>query len=77
MNQRPPSKENGAGAEPRSKYKTQPRTASDPAVVALRMEDLTVWAVEHAARMPRDHKFTIGDKIVETCLEITTRSAQL
>lgn len=22
--------------------------------------------------MPRDHKFTLGDKLVETCLEVTT-----
>jgi hypothetical protein len=36
------------------------------------MEDLTVWVVERAAAMPRAHKFTIGDKLVETCLEITS-----
>lgn len=36
------------------------------------MEDLTVWIVERAAKMPREHKFTVGDKLVETCLEVTT-----
>ena len=36
------------------------------------MEDLCVWAVERAAKFPREHKFTIGDRLVETCLEITT-----
>ena len=36
------------------------------------MEDLTVWAIERAAKMPRDHKFTVGDKLVEGCLQVTT-----
>ena len=44
----------------------------EPAAIALRMEDLTVWVIERAAAMPRAHKFTVGDKLVETCLEVTT-----
>lgn len=48
------------------------RGAADPAVVALRMEDLALWTLERVAKMPRDHKFTLGDKLVETCLEVTT-----
>lgn len=48
------------------------RSITDPAVVALRMEDLTLWVLERAAKMPREHKFTLGDKLVETCLEATT-----
>lgn len=48
------------------------QAVGDPAVVALRMEDLTVWVVERAAKFPRDHKFTVGDRWVETCLEVTT-----
>jgi hypothetical protein len=36
------------------------------------MEDVTLWVIERVAKMPRDHKFTIGDKLVETCLEVTT-----
>ncbi len=43
-----------------------------PAAIALRMEDLTVWTVERVAKMPRDHKFTVGDRLVETCLSLTT-----
>ncbi len=46
--------------------------SGEAAVCALRMEDLTVWAVERAAKFPRDHKFTVGDKWVETCLDVTT-----
>jgi len=46
--------------------------SSEPAVIALRMEDLTVWMIERVAKMPRDHKFTVGDKLVEACLETTT-----
>ena len=36
------------------------------------MEDLTTWTIERATKMPREHKFVVGDKLVETCLEITT-----
>jgi hypothetical protein len=36
------------------------------------MEDLALWTLERVAKMPRDHKFTLGDKLVETCLEVTT-----
>lgn len=67
-----PRKEGPAGfgaAAPVQKFSQQP---SDPAVVALRMEDLTVWVIERAAKFPRDHKFTVGDKLVETCLQVTT-----
>ena len=48
------------------------RVRTDAAVIALRMEDITVWVIERVAKMPRDHKFTVGDKLVETCLEVTT-----
>lgn len=48
------------------------RVAADPAVVALPMEDLAMWTLERVAKMPRDHKFTLGDKLVDTCLEIIT-----
>jgi uncharacterized Fe-S cluster-containing radical SAM superfamily protein len=41
-------------------------------VIALRMEDLLVWVIERVAKMPREHKFTVGDRLVETCLEVTT-----
>ena len=27
---------------------------------------------ERVAKMPRDHKFTVGDKLCETCLQVTT-----
>lgn len=36
------------------------------------MEDLTLWVIERVAKFPRDHKFTLGDRLVETCLDITT-----
>ena len=40
--------------------------------LALRTEDLTVWVMERAEKFPRNHKYTVGDKLVETCLEMTT-----
>lgn len=55
------------------KLESAKKTIADPAVVALRMEDLTLWTIERVAKMPRDHKFTVGDKLVETCLEVTTQ----
>lgn len=36
------------------------------------MEDLSLWVVERVAKMPRDHKFTIGDRLIEACLTVTT-----
>jgi len=62
----------GPGVRGKAPAKNFDRAPSDPAVVALRMEDLTVWAIERAAKMPRDHKFTVGDKLVEGCLQVTT-----
>jgi hypothetical protein len=44
----------------------------EPAVIALRMESLTVWMVERVAKMPRDFKYSVGDKLVEACLSVTT-----
>ncbi len=31
-----------------------------------------MWVIERVANMPRSHKFTVGDKLVECCLEVTT-----
>lgn len=36
------------------------------------MEDLTLWVIERTATFPRAHKFTLGDRLIDTCLEITT-----
>ena len=75
-----PTREQGAGvadggeAAVRSPSKPRPRpaaTSGEAAVVALRMEDLTLWVMERVARMPRAHKFTLGERLVETCLEVT------
>jgi hypothetical protein len=35
------------------------------------MEDITHWVIERVAKMPREHKFAIGDKLVEACLDVT------
>ena len=35
------------------------------------MKTLLAWVVERVAKFPRDHKFTIGDRLIETCLDIT------
>jgi hypothetical protein len=35
------------------------------------MEDITHWVVQRVAKMPREHKFAIGDKLVEACLDVT------
>ncbi|MBN1610413.1 MAG: four helix bundle protein [Polyangiaceae bacterium] len=64
----------GGEAAVRSPSKPRPRpaaTSGEAAVVALRMEDLTLCVMERVARMPRAHKFTLGERLVETCLEIT------
>jgi hypothetical protein len=69
----PPSSPRGGGGEAPDPRNFSAAAAPKPpskgasgeaAVCALRMEDLTVWAVERAAKFPRDHKFTVGDKWV-------------
>ena len=42
------------------------------AVAALRMETLLVWVIERVDSFARNHKFTVGDRWVETCLAIDT-----
>jgi hypothetical protein len=34
------------------------------------MEGLLTWTAERVAKFPRDHKFTVGDRLLETCLDI-------
>jgi len=36
------------------------------------MEDVSLWLLERVAKMPRQHRFTLGDRLVETSLEATT-----
>ncbi len=43
--------------------------SSSAPVVALRMEELLVWVAERVARFPKQHKFTIGDRWLESCLD--------
>lgn len=43
-----------------------------PPVIALRMESLLAWPVERVEKVPREHKFTVGDRLIETCLDITS-----
>jgi hypothetical protein len=34
------------------------------------MEGLLTWTAERVAKFPRDHKFTVGDRLLETCLDV-------
>ncbi|MEO7035203.1 MAG: four helix bundle protein [Polyangiaceae bacterium] len=43
-----------------------------PAVAALRMEPLTLWVVKRVEAFPRAHRFTVGERWIETCLDIQT-----
>ncbi len=65
----PREKPGGPGAEPRAK-KHSPKPPLPP-VIAIRMEALLQWVVERVAKFPRDHKFTVGDRLIETCLDVT------
>ncbi|MBN2197416.1 MAG: four helix bundle protein [Polyangiaceae bacterium] len=51
---------------------TRGRATGDPAVVALRMEAVALWIIQCVAKMPREHRFTLGDRLIETSLEVTT-----
>ena len=45
--------------------------ATAPPVIAVRMEALLAWVAERVAKFSREHKFTVGDRLVDTCLDIT------
>jgi hypothetical protein len=38
--------------------------------VILQMEDLALWVMQRVAMFPRDHRFTIGDRLIETSLSV-------
>ncbi|HQB46637.1 MAG TPA: four helix bundle protein, partial [Polyangiaceae bacterium] len=38
--------------------------------VVLQMEDLTLWIMLRVAKFPRDHRFTLGDRLIEACLSV-------
>jgi hypothetical protein len=35
------------------------------------MEEITHWVIERVAKMPREHKFAIGERLVDGCLDVT------
>src|SRR3989442_10960420 len=60
-------------AKPSSpKGSSREKNVAQPPVIALRMETLLTWVAERVAKFPRDHKFTVGDRLIETCLDIQT-----
>jgi hypothetical protein len=62
-----PAKEDAGGQPESSAGRRLPPAAP---VIALRMEGLLTWTAERVAKFPRDHKFTVGDRLLETCLDI-------
>jgi hypothetical protein len=34
------------------------------------MEGLLTWTAERVAKFPRDHKFTVGDRLLDICLDV-------
>ena len=57
-----------AGVQPERPAGRRPPPAAP--VIALRMEGLLTWTAERMAKFPRDHKFTVGDRLLETCLDV-------
>jgi hypothetical protein len=70
----PPQYAGGSGAAPPKSTNVPQRNQTESgssAVICLRAEDITCWVLAAVAKMPRDHKFALGDKWVEACLEVT------
>lgn len=67
---------NGDDEDPESPAAKRPSTKKTrgPAapVIAVRMETLLAWVAARVAKFPREHKFTVGDRLVDTCLDITS-----
>jgi hypothetical protein len=47
-----------------------PSRAPATPVIALRMESLLQWVAERVAKFPREHRFTVGDRLLVTCIEV-------
>lgn len=62
------SRPGGQGAEPPRGQ----RSGGSVAVVALRMEEVTFWAIQRAEKFRKRQRFGVGEKWVETCLEVQT-----
>ncbi len=65
-----------APSEARLATKSHPehaaRKGAPPAVAALRMEPLVVWVIGRVDSFPRKHRFSIGDRWIDTCLDVQT-----
>ena len=48
------------------------KAAPLPPVAALRMERLALWVIGRVEGFPGKHRFTVGEKWIETCLDIQT-----
>ena len=61
-------------ARPDTKQLPYPRRdwGGAPAVAAVRMEPVTLWVIGRVEHFPRRHRFTVGDRWIETCLEVQT-----
>jgi 23S rRNA-intervening sequence protein len=49
------------------------RGAPAAPVIAIRMEALLAWVAERIAKFPREHRFTVGDRLLCACLDVTER----
>ena len=61
------------GSLPRGSWGGAPGGRSGPPatpVIALRMEGLLQWVVERVMKFPREHRFTVGDRLIDTCLDV-------
>ena len=45
-----------------------PRLPCPP--VVIQKEDLTLWVMLRVAKLPRDHRFTLGDRLIGACLSV-------
>ena len=63
---------NKSPSEARRETKSPDRKAAPPAVAALRMEPLVVWVIGRVDNFPRKNRFTVGDRWIDTCLDVQT-----
>ena len=64
------AKSSGAGVEAGGGAPDRTKIPTSTPVIALRMETLLQWVAERVTKFPRDHKFTVGDRLIETCLDV-------
>lgn len=59
----------GASGAAHGRSAPRPAPRAQPASIALRMEEVAAWVIGRAGGFPREHRFTLGERMVQASLD--------